>query len=341
VNKLNKIISLWRTSLPPYFKWVSIFILFLSIYLLETLAPSDYQGILFRLYYLPIFMGSLLEGLKGGILCATFAVLISLSISPIFLNKMDLVCEIVLFYLFGIVTGFLVNKERAEREKFKQAEHLALLGRAAAAIAHELKTPIVVIGGFANILQKRISPEDPSWKKLDIILKETKWMEDMVHGILDFSKPLQLKLKPIEIQPLLKEVINLIRVGSKTEIELNFLTQIPKVKVDSDRFKQVLINLINNAVQAAPNKPVKINVFFQKNQVVIEITDQGPGIPEEYKEKIFEPFFSTKVRGTGLGLAIVKKIINAHQGQISFQSRPAKGTTFIVSIPAFPSMSAK
>ncbi|MCD6320103.1 MAG: HAMP domain-containing histidine kinase [Candidatus Desulfofervidaceae bacterium] len=287
-------------------------------------------------------MGSLLGGLLGGILCASFAVLISLPVSTlIFFNKIDFVGEIGLFYLFGIITGFLVNKERTEKEKSKQAEHLALLGKAAAAIAHELKTPIVVIGGFANVLQKNFSPKDPSWKKLDIILKETKWMGDMVHGILDFSKPLQIKLKTIEIEPLLKEVINLISVGSKADIQLNFLTRIPQVKVDPDRFKQVLINLINNAVQAAPDKPVKINVFFQKNWVVIEIIDQGPGIPEEYKEKIFEPFFSTKARGTGLGLAIVKKIINAHHGKISFKSKPAEGTTFIVSIPASPLTFAK
>ncbi|CAD7782986.1 MAG: Sensor protein ZraS [Candidatus Methanoperedenaceae archaeon GB50] len=211
---------------------------------------------------------------------------------------------------------------------------MALLGKAAAAIAHELRTPLVVIGGFSRIVQKQLPPGSLSWKKMDIILKEAKWMEDIIQGILDFSKPLTLELKPTNIKSLIEEVVSLVAPEKERKIQVRFVNPILKeIRLDPDRFKQVLINLLNNAIQASPDKPVKINVFFTDESMIIEIIDQGPGIPKEYQAKIFEPFFSTKARGTGLGLAIVKKIINAHKGSISFRTSPEKGTTFVITIP--------
>jgi len=336
MRRIKKFIHFWYRWIPPYIKWSAIFILFLIIFILTHFSSLTWKSFFFRLYYLPIFMASLLGGLKGGLFGALLAVLLSLPLTNnLFPYKLLGFQEICLFLLFGITTGFLVDRERAEREKLKQSEHLALLGKAAAAIAHELKTPLVVIGGFAKLLQKQLLPDDPNWKKLDIILKETKWMQDMVHGILDFSKPVQVKLKPVNFKQFIKDALKLVEMSSNAKIEVYFLTDLPEVKIDPDKFKQVLINIVNNAIQAAPDKPVKINVSTQKNNIVIEIIDQGPGIPEEYQKKIFEPFFTTKNRGTGLGLAIVKRIIEAHQGNISFKSIPGKGTTFVICLPLF------
>jgi signal transduction histidine kinase len=334
MSRIKKIIYFWHRRIPPYIKWGAIFSLFLIIFILAHVSSPTWESFFFRLYYLPVFMGSLLGGLKGGFFCALLAIFLSLPLANnLFPYQLISLQEIGLFLLFGITTGFLADRERAEREKLKQAEHLALLGKAAAAIAHELKTPLVVIGGFAKLLQKQFSPDDQNWKKLDIILKETKWMQDMIHGILDFSKPIQLKLKPVNFKHFIKDAIKLVEVSNNAQIELYFLTDLPEVKIDPDKFKQVLINIINNAIQAAPDKPVKVTVCTEKNKLIVKITDQGAGIPKEYQEKIFEPFFTTKTRGTGLGLAIVKRIIEAHKGNISFKSIPGKGTTFIITLP--------
>jgi signal transduction histidine kinase len=279
-------------------------------------------------------MGSLLGGLWGGILFATLSSIFFLSVpNHLFLSKVDFLFEIVLFYFFGSITGFLVNKEKRKREKLKEAQHLALAGKAAAAIAHELRTPLVVIGGFSRIIQRQFPPKSSFWKKLDIVLKEAKWMEEIIQGILDFSKPLRLQLRPTDIKSLVEEAVNLVAPEKEAKIQVRFATLVSEIKLDPDRFKQVLINLLNNAIQAAPNRSVKINVFFAKGSMIIEIMDKGPGIPKEYQNEILEPFFSTKARGTGLGLAIVKKIIDAHHGKISFRTYPEKGTTFIVTIP--------
>ncbi len=335
VKGWSKFVYCWGKGIPYRIKWAVTFLLLIGIFLWQIKVPSIRYVFLFRLYYLPIFMGSLLGGLRGGILFATLSSFFSFCVSNQFsLDKLDFLFEIILFYFFGIITGFLVDREKKEKERAKEAEDLALLGKAAAAIAHELRTPLVVIGGFSRIVQKQLPPESLSWKKLDIILKEAKWMEDIIQGILDFSKPLELELKPTNIKSLIEEVVSLVAPEKERKIQVRFVNPILKeIRLDPDRFKQVLINLLNNAIQASPDKPVKINVFFTDESMIIEIIDQGPGIPKEYQAKIFEPFFSTKARGTGLGLAIVKKIINAHKGSISFRTSPEKGTTFVITIP--------
>jgi len=335
VKGWSKFVYCWGKSIPHGIKRTVIFLVLIGIFLWQIKTPSIRHVFLFRLYYLPIFMGSLLDGLRGGILLATLSSFFSFCVSnQSSLDRLDLLFEITLFYFFGVITGFLVNREKREREKAKEAQDLALLGKAAAAIAHELRTPLVVIGGFSRIVQKQLPPESLSWKKLDIILKEAKWMEDIIQGILDFSKPLELELKPTNIKSLIEEVVSLVAPEKERKIQVRFVNPVLKeIRLDPDRFKQVLINLLNNAIQASPDKPVKINVFFTDESMIIEIIDQGPGIPKEYQAKIFEPFFSTKARGTGLGLAIVKKIINAHKGKISFRTSPEKGTTFVITIP--------
>jgi signal transduction histidine kinase len=280
-------------------------------------------------------MGSLLGGLRGGIFFSTLAstIFFLFSLEQSFQNKIDIFYEIILFYFFGVATGLLVNREKTQREKLREAENLALLGKTAAAIVHELKTPVMVIGGFSQIIQRQFPPNSTLWKRLDIILKETKWMEDMTKNILDFSKPLSLNFKKIEIKSLINEALNLSVPNKKETIQVRFITPVPEIKLDPERFKQVLVNFVNNALQAVPNKLIKINVTSAKQSLIIEIIDQGPGIPKEYQDKIFEPFFSTTVRGTGLGLALAKRIIEAHQGKIFFRTNPQKGTTFIIIIP--------
>ncbi len=337
MNGIKRFVQFWHSHISKSIKWGVILFLFFLLFIAEHVTSDLWQSFILRFYYLPIFMGSLLEGLKGGILCAFLATFFSFPvIKQLFPNNIILWHEISLFFIFGILTGFMADKERAEREKFKKTQHLALLGKAAAAIAHELKTPLVVIGGFAKLLLKNFPPNDPNRKKLEIILKETKWMEDMAHGILNFSKPVQLNLEQVELQKFIEEVVNLVKIGNKAQINVRFLTSITKLKVDPDKFKQVLINVLNNAVQVAPDKPVEVTISTRNKYLVFEIKDQGPGIPEEYRDKVFEPFFTTKTRGTGLGLAIVKRIIDAHKGKIYFKSKTGHGTTFVITLPLQP-----
>ena len=333
MKRRSQVFSFWRKHVDVRIKWGITLFLLAIIYIVQNNVIKDIhlKEIFCRLYYLPIFMGSLLGGLKGGLICAVLAN--TLCLLPIFPFKSHTLYEIALFYFFGALTGFLVNKEKAERERSEQAEHMALVGQAAAAIVHELKTPLVVIGGFARVIQRKLSPDDPNQEKLEIMIKETKWIEDMIHGMLNFAMPLKLNLQPEDTKPLVKEVVSLVNIGENAQIKINFLSDIPCMKLDASSFKEILINLLTNAVHAAPHEPVTMNVYRSGPNLIMEVKDKGPGIPKKYKDKIFQPFFSTKSRSTGLGLAIVKKIVDAYGGKISFYSEEGKGTTFIVSLP--------
>jgi len=333
VKRIKQIFSLWREHVDVRIKWGITLSLLAIIYIVQNNVIKDIylKGVFHRLYYLPIFMGSLLGGLKGGLICAVLANILYLpSILPL---KSDTLYELTLFYFFGLLTGFLVDKEKAERERLRQAEHLALIGQAAAAIAHELKTPLVVIGGFARVIQKKLSHDDPNREKLEIIIKETNWLEEMIHGMLNLAKPLELNPRPEEIKSLVKRVVNLVNIAENAQIKINFLSDIPCVKIDAHRFNEVLMNLLTNAVHAAPNQLATMNVYRSGSNLIMEVIDKGPGIPKKYKNKIFQPFFSTKNRSTGLGLATVKKIVDAHGGKINFHSEEGKGTTFVISLP--------
>ncbi len=215
-------------------------------------------------------------------------------------------------------------------------------------MAHEIRNPLVTIGGFARSINR--SPDKISRVKSNswIIVQEVERLERILSNIMNFAKPPSplFELHNInrivdETMELLKE--ELLRHGVTAEKHLD--ESIPLVMVDAQQIKQVLLNLTQNAISAlegegklvvttedmparAAKKP---GGFFE-----IRIADTGRGIPEEFKEKIFTPFFTTKSAGTGLGLAIVKKIVDDHAGTISFHSEVGKGTAFVLHLPVSP-----
>jgi len=230
----------------------------------------------------------------------------------------------------------LVQRRRSDKA-LREAESLAAIGKALSGLAHDLRTSIVAIGGFTRLIQKHMGKDNPDWNKLEVVLEETQRMESMVKNMLDFARPLELDRSWEDIERVIEESLAVVESAARekmVQIQSQSSPNLPLISVDAMRMKQVIINLVINAVQASPeSETVMVRCHYKDENLAIDIVDHGCGIPPENREEIFYPFVSTKKEGTGLGLAIVRKIIEAHKGQVRIFDNPKRGVTFRVLIP--------
>jgi len=298
---------------------------------------------LHRLFFLPLFLASLLFGVRGGLICAA---LISLNFLPEIMDyeekalsqRLDIVMEAALYFVTAFITGIFVDRERREVMRMKRAENLALLGQAAAAVAHELKTPLVAIGGFAQRIYRDLEEGHPHREKLRIIVDQVAHMEQLLREMLDYSRPLELRLAAQPLNDLVDEVISLCALPAQEagiELVKEADPNLDSQPMDGARMKQVILNLVQNAIQASPRGGrVRLSIRQGPDWVQVEVADQGAGIPREHWDKLFFPFFTTKRGGTGLGLAISNKIVEAHGGTLELVKSNENGTTFRVLLPS-------
>lgn len=216
-------------------------------------------------------------------------------------------------------------------------ESLAAIGRTLSEVAHDMKNSLVAIGGFANQVYIKFKPEDPSRKKLEVVIQETARLELMVKGMLDFGRPIELQCEKKSLNGLVMESLEVAQaMAGQSHVELKKCLDpsLPALALDGARVKHLLLNLMINAVQASPaGQEIWVRTHRNKGWVDLEVSDHGCGIKEENSETIFQPFVSTKKGGSGLGLAIVKKIAEAHGGNVSFRPNSEKDVTFFVQFP--------
>ncbi len=229
----------------------------------------------------------------------------------------------------------LIQQQQAER-MLREAERLAAIGRALSSVAHDMKTPLIAIGGFTQMVHRHLEENSPDRSRLEIVINETRRLESMIKEMLDFSRPLELTRTREDLGRIVAESVAVVenaarerRIDVRTELDRDL-----SVPVDSMRMKQVIINLVMNAIQASSDgETVMVSARRNGNSAVVDVADCGCGIPPEKREDIFLPFFSTKKEGTGLGLAIVKKIVDAHRGKIRILDNSGKGVVFRILIP--------
>jgi PAS domain S-box-containing protein len=232
----------------------------------------------------------------------------------------------------GTVGFFRDLRERKELEKkLLKSERLAAVGQMAAHISHEVKNPLMLIGGFARQLLKATTYDrQKTQEKLRIIVEEISRLENFCAEVGSFSKLSEPQRRLGNLNALVEEVCqrlepSLQERGIKLFVKLD--PGLPPVKFDPVYLRQVIVNVAKNGVEAmAAGGTLTMSSGQQQDRVFVEITDTGEGIPPELLDKIFQPFFSTKSKGSGLGLAISQKIMEAHQGEISIESHPNQGT---------------
>ena len=232
--------------------------------------------------------------------------------------------------------ALLVERSAAISE-LEDARRLAALGQFAAAIAHDIRTPLTSISLNVQILRRKLTLSDDDREHLDIALEELGRLDASVAQILEFAKPVKVIAQPIDIAELLEATTRgLSPVLSEKGVSLRYEpTEHLAIHGDPQRLRQVLVNLVDNAANAsASGAAVTVRAKPAPAAVEIEVEDHGRGIAADDLPRIFEPFFTTRPDGTGLGLAICHKVVRAHGGDIRVRSTVGSGSTFTISLPA-------
>jgi two-component system sensor histidine kinase HydH len=267
--------------------------------------------------------------------------------------------EVALLESLAVQIGVVIENSRQYR-RMQERDRLAALGQMAAGLAHEVKNPLGAIKGAAQLLndpggEAKLSPSDREF--LSIILEEVERLDRVVGSVLDYARPSKGDVGPVDVNAVVRRTLTVLASdrAEECEIETELAEGLSPVRVDAEQLRQVLINLIHNAVQAMSGRG-KVQLVTSRRQermilpgngqnpvhehwIEIAVRDQGPGIQPQVLKNLFVPFFTTKERGTGLGLAISQRVVEEMGGRIEVASRPGEGSTFTVVLPASEAVS--
>ncbi|MCB2225056.1 MAG: PAS domain S-box protein [Desulfarculaceae bacterium] len=246
----------------------------------------------------------------------------------------------------GIISDLreMVKIERhlnSARMQVVQSDKLALLGRMAAGVAHELNNPLTGITVYTDLVREALPQDHPSQQDLAYIAEDVDRCRDIVRDLLDYSRQGSIELETLDLSQVVEEAFSLIRTDSMrlhVEMKTDFAPEPLIIQGDRKLLRQVFINLLSNAMDAMEGSgQITMRTYEDGDGMrCAEISDTGPGIPPDHLAKVFDPFFTTKEpgKGTGLGLSVVFGVISRHEGHISVKESGPQGTTFLVKLPA-------
>ena len=348
----------------------------LATLLIDHTGDIGINSAYYQIYYLPIVTAAIYFGPIATIAWTTLASLAYASFLIPALQEYELTAEgattlatrLLFFYLAAILVNRFViaNKKHVERlqslsETLEQtnlqlrraeadarrSERLAALGQLSAGLAHEIRNPLGVIKGSAEMLASKLKDAQPLASELaGYISSEVNRLNALVSRFLDFARPLSVELRPQRLSGILERSIESVQnqfPDSGVRIERNYAPAMPEVLADEQLCERVFVNLITNAFQAMSSlkecdKILRVSLGPEAANGAkgagIVIEDAGPGVPQEIREQIFNPFFTSKKDGVGLGLSIVAKIIDEHRGWIKLESQAGRGARFHVFLPS-------
>jgi two-component system, NtrC family, sensor histidine kinase HydH len=354
----------WIRNPPWQAAFIGISIIVLAI--LPWIVPVHdvlAHNVLHHLNFLPLMVAGMLFGWRGALVSTSFAALIHLPHASITwlnspLDASDQLVEISIFGMAGIIVGFLSDRERRQRtslertkgeleevyrelqqniERLKKAERLYAAGQLAASLAHEIRNPLASISGAAGILKRGHASGENTRDCLEIIEKESQRLNKLLTSFLDFARPKAPRFQMTDLRPVLESVAALATHAANSQ-QIEFLRNVhdglPEVECDPEQLKQVLLNLLINAIQASNGAgTIWLDAAVRTDRISILVRDQGCGIPPAEQDRIFDPFFTTKENGTGLGLAIASMIVEQHGGLLTAEHNQDKGMTFRLELP--------
>ncbi len=227
---------------------------------------------------------------------------------------------------------------RRTRDRLIAAERMASVGRMAGHLAHEIRNPLTTIGGFAASIARRHPDDSVTHRNASIIHDEVRRLERTLVNVLDYTRPLRPDKEPIQINELVMETVAQFDQQlqeADIKIRMSLAEELPPVMADRQMIKQVVLNLVKNAMEAMEDKEqatLSVITSAEEERAVIEVADTGGGMPPEVRENLFSPFFTTKIGGVGLGLSVSQRIVRQHGGDIDVQSELGVGSRFVVSL---------
>jgi two-component system, NtrC family, sensor histidine kinase HydH len=355
----------------------------LATLLLDHTGEVGINSAYYPIYYLPVLTAAIYFGPLGTLLWTTLSSLAYCSFLIPALQEFELGVEgetiLAIRILFFFLAAMLVNRfvmdnrrqvqlyrelserleetnrqlQRAEAEA-RRSERLAALGQMSAGLAHEIRNPLGVIKGSAEMLAQKLNDSQPLASELaGYISSEVNRLNALVARFLDFARPSHLELRPQRISEIVDRALESVRAQlpeARVRVERHYAAGLPEILADEQLCERVFVNLIQNAYQAMEAAPsgrepvLRISIAPESSSgregVAVIVEDAGSGVPPEAREQIFNPFFTSKKDGVGLGLAIVAKIVDDHRGYIKLEPASTAGARFHVFFPASPEVSA-
>jgi two-component system sensor histidine kinase HydH len=354
----------------------------LATLLLDHTGEMGINSPYYPIYYLPVITAAIYYGPIGTLLWSSLASLAYCSFLISALEEYELTPEaeglLALRILFFFLVAILVNRfvvenrrqvaryqalsetlevtnrqlQRAEADA-RRSERLAALGQMSAGLAHEIRNPLGVIKGSAEMLVQKLKNAQPVESELaGYIFSEVNRLNALVARFLDFARPSNLELRSLQIATVLDRALDSVQTQSpdaKVRVERHYAAGSPSIQVDEQLCESIFVNLIHNAYQAMDAAPagndsrervlrlsIASETYSGRTGVVVTVEDTGPGVPAELREQIFNPFYTSKKDGVGLGLAIVAKIVDSHHGWIKLDDNSPFGARFRVFLPSSP-----
>jgi two-component system sensor histidine kinase HydH len=348
----------------------------LATLLLDHTGEFGINSNYYPIYFLPVVSAAIYFGPVASLAWTTLASLAYLSLLYPALLEVDITAEgkgiLTIRVLFFYVAAILVNRFSVENKRqvqrlqdlsekleetnrqlrraeadARRAERLAALGQLSAGLAHEIRNPLGVIKGSADMLNRKVAGSEPLIAELaGYISSEVNRLNALVVRFLDFARPSKLDLRPEQLSEIVDRALDASTASfpnSGVEIEREYAPNLPEIPADPQLCEQVFVNLITNAIQAMQSQDGSLDKILRLRIVAEElngepgvgvtVADTGPGVPPESREQIFNPFFTSKKDGVGLGLSIVAKIVDDHRGKIRLEDNTPRGARFHVFFP--------
>ncbi|RMI14197.1 MAG: sensor histidine kinase [Calditrichaeota bacterium] len=370
------------TSTDVLLWWGIIGLLITVISVFHYATPTSkvhFHLIYMQSYYIPILIGAFQFGKRGGfgaalVISAIYFPHIVIDWGGSTEQTLMRVLQVLMFNVVGYLTGLKAEQEHLEKVKFRKTarqleqslielrqqseklsemeqqlrllDRLSIVGELTASLAHEVRNPLGAIRGAAEILRDELPRDHHTREFLNILIQETQRLSATVENYLGFTGRQQIHKARFDVRETLQNVAALLNTQARRQ-NIRLELQLPDaplwIEADTNQLRQVLANLILNAIQAMPRGgaitlsatrlPPAKHQNDQTEQVVISVKDQGSGMEPEVLEKIFTPFYTTRPQGTGLGLSIVRRIVEENRWHISVDSTPGKGSEFRIAIP--------
>ena len=299
----------------------------------SSTAPQEIDGSWFMSSYGPVFDS---DGFVGAVQVIEARASYFDTLSE--LRRQLFLFSILNFILIAIIAALLfrmIDRMVRYQATLKDNEHLVQLGTMAASVAHELRNPLGIIEGSNDLIRRKYGRDNPD-ELFDYIPDEIKRLNLLIDDFLKFSRTPQLRIREMELGFFIDKIKLNYPPEQSRRLQITLEKPELTLRTDGDMLEQILLNILRNAFEASPPQaPVSLHVVSKKKRLHFKIQDQGPGIPPQEQDKIFQPFFTTKQRGTGLGLAISQRTARLLSGRITLYSEPGKGALFILDIPQF------
>ena len=353
--------------------YIVIIKILLATLLLDHTGGLGINSSYYPIFFLPVVSAAIYFGPIGTLAWTTLASLGYLSLLYPALQEYELDSAgktiLTIRILFFYVAAFLVNRFAMENRRqvkhlqilsekleetnrqlrhaeaeARRAERLAALGQLSAGLAHEIRNPLAVIKGSAEMLSRKVAESEPLAAELaGYISSEVNRLNALVVRFLDFARPSKLELHPERVSEIVDRALEASAASfpdAKVKIEREYAPGVPEIQADRQLCEQVFVNLITNAFQAMQGREGTLRLSIApeisngESGAGVIVEDSGPGVPAELREQIFNPFFTSKKEGVGLGLSIVAKIVDDHHGTIHLEEGADRGARFHVFLPA-------